>query len=670
VNTVVARELARSYLHRGWVVIPVPHRRKKPGYPGWQKSRFAEDDLVEAFPRDPMNVGVLVGDPSGGLGDVDLDVPLARFLADRFLPRTRAVFGRASARKAHRLYQVTGDAKTQTWEDPTVPPKAEDTRAMLVEFRLSGQTVFPGSTHPTGEAIAWDEEGEPAEVDADDLLPAIGRLAALALAGGLLRAGWPEDAVHRFVEAVVTAAGDNEAEDRLQAVSTTAEAYRAGQPTTGWPRLARLIDGRVVTAVVTWLGIAGPGPAAPGAAENPWTPPTPLPDGPRPPFPADTLPPPIERFVAALSLATQTPPALAALLCLAVLAAAAATRVVVLIRNSWREPVNLYVAVALGPANRKSAVFVECARPLEDFERDETARLAPEIAAKQTELKIKRKRLEALERSAAKAAEEGGDSAGASEQAATLARELAATTIPEPPRLVVDDCSPERLATLLTTQGGRIAALSAEGGIFGMMAGRYSANNEPSLDVYLKGHSGDALRVDRVGRPPDFVRRPALTIGLALQPGVIARLAEKPEFRERGLPARFLFGMPASLVGRRRIAPPPVPDDVRARYEAAVLAVLELPRYVDAHGEPLPKDLVLSPEAEALVQAFEARLEPRLGEGGDLEHVATGRGSSRGRSVASPASPTSRCTAPARRRGTPRSPKRRWRRRYGSGRSS
>lgn len=630
-----AREIAHAYLRRGWAPIPVPFKAKKPGIDGWQKLRLTDAQIDNAFPRDSMNVSVLLGVPSGGLADVDLDNPLAVLLAGRFLPRTAAIFGRASARRSHHLYRITGSAKTTSWEDPIVD-KDDPERGMLLEFRFSGHTVFPGSTHPSGEAITWDAEGEPLVIPAATLLPRLAWLAAvvllarhwpgrgnrhkaaLALAGGLLRAGWPSDEVEVFVRAVADGAGDEEAEDRIQAVASSSETLATGQLATGWPTLADLVDNRVVAKVMAWLGIAAE------SSSGDWPEPTPLPDGHRPAFPADDYPPTLRLFVSALAIATQTPLALAALLVLAVLAAAAASRVVVRVRDGWKEPVNLFVAVALGPANRKSAVFSECSAPLERFEQEEIARLAPELAQRQSALKIKKKQLDALEKKAAAiddrvAAE---DLTKASERAHVLARELAETPIPEPPRLMVDDCSPEMLAKLLATQDGRIAVMSPEGGVFGMMGGRYSANSQPNLDVYLKGHAGDPLRVDRIGRPPDIVPHPALTIGLAVQPGVIRQLAEKPEFRERGLPARFLYGMPVTWVGKRLIAAPPVPETVRAAYHRCVRAVLELPRFKGEDGHALPKELRLSDEASTAFVEFEIRLEPRLGEHGDLGHVA------------------------------------------------
>jgi hypothetical protein len=66
---------------------------------------------------------------------------------------------------------------------------------------------------------------------------------------------------------------------------------------------------------------------------------------------------------------------------------------------------------------------------------------------------------------------------------------------------VVDDVTAEALTSFLAEQGGRAAVISTEGGIFDIIAGRYSKS--PNMDIYLKGHSGDEVRVDRKGRPPD-----------------------------------------------------------------------------------------------------------------------------------------------------------------------
>ena len=173
-----------------------------------------------------------------------------------------------------------------------------------------------------------------------------------------------------------------------------------------------------------------------------------------------------------------------------------------------------------------------------------------------------------------------------------------------------------------------MALFSAEGGIFEMMAGRYS-QGVPNLDVYLKGHAGDLLRVDRRSGPPVLMSHPALTIGLAVQPDVLRGLADKPGFRGRGLIARFLYALPPNLMGRRRAGTPAVPDMIVQQYRRCLLGLLE--QEPSADGRPVC--LSLSDAAARIRLGFDRRLEPRLGPGGDLGHMGDWAGKAVGAAV-------------------------------------
>ena len=74
--TLSAIDTACEYIRRGWRPIHIPPREKNPGRDGWQSQRIAESDLREYFRAD-SNIGVLNGEPSGWLVDIDLDHPLA-----------------------------------------------------------------------------------------------------------------------------------------------------------------------------------------------------------------------------------------------------------------------------------------------------------------------------------------------------------------------------------------------------------------------------------------------------------------------------------------------------------------------------------------------------------------------------------------------------------------
>ena len=126
------------------------------------------------------------------------------------------------------------------------------------------------------------------------------------------------------------------------------------------------------------------------------------------------------------------------------------------------------------------------------------------------------------------------------------------------------------------------------------------------------------LRVDRKGRAPEYIARPALTVGLAVQPEVLRSLSDQPGFRGRGLLARFFYSLPASRVGGRRTDVLPLPDGVRETYAAELKALASSLEEVGT-GASL---LRLSRQAEAELLAFADALEPLLGENGDLGYIA------------------------------------------------
>lgn len=347
-----------------------------------------------------------------------------------------------------------------------------------------------------------------------------------------------------------------------------------------------------------------------------WEPPAPFFEHNLPPFPCQALPGWLRAFVEGVANSTQTPPDLCGMVALSSLAAAVAGKVVVEIRDGYREPLNLFTVTALPPGNRKSTVFSEAVSPLEDHEEAQVKESEKEIAEAATRRKIAEDALEYAVRKAAKAKPE--DQKELTDHALKLARELAEMVMPVLPRLLADDCSPEKLASLLRDQEGRMAVMSPEGDVFEMMAGRYSSNGMANFGVFLKGHAGDTLRVDRVSRPSEFVKKPALTLGLTVQPDVIRGLMAYPGFKGRGLLGRFLYAMPVSLLGKRDTDPPPMTEEMRTPYRLRIRNLLALRPGLDQFGNRTPWTLRYGPEAQERMKAFAAWIEPRLAESGDL----------------------------------------------------
>ncbi|WP_343243233.1 DUF3987 domain-containing protein [Streptomyces sp. SID12501] len=101
------------------------------------------------------------------------------------------------------------------------------------------------------------------------------------------------------------------------------------------------------------------------------------------------------------------------------------------------------------------------------------------------------------------------------------------------------------------------------------------------------------------------------------QPSVLEDIGRIKGAGDRGLLARFLYSLPTSLVGHRKILPDTIPDEVADTYEERVIALtMSLADWTD------PALLQLSPEANDVLVAYERRQEPRLRKrGGDLGHI-------------------------------------------------
>lgn len=350
-------------------------------------------------------------------------------------------------------------------------------------------------------------------------------------------------------------------------------------------------------------------------AQGGWNPPIPLDPMARPPvFPAHRLPPWLNEYVVAVADYLQVPVDLPGLLVLSALAAAAGGRCVVEPWPGWREPVNLYVAVAMPPGARKTPVFKHVIRPLEQAERLAVEIAKPEVAEARVRYQAAKAKADKADKDAENASKEAAEEAV---HFATQMRLMAeAITVPALPRLLADDCTPESLMSLMFDQGGRIALFSDEGEVFGMIAGRYSTAG-PNLGVYLKAHVGSPIRVDRKGRDPEYIEQPAMTLGLTIQPHMLRDVAGIHGARGRGLLGRFLWAVPPSNMGTRASETVPVPDDIDGRYLEYIAALTaSLAEWTD------PAVLPFLPEAAAELRRFADWLEPQLAEHGALGHIA------------------------------------------------
>jgi replicative DNA helicase len=335
-----------------------------------------------------------------------------------------------------------------------------------------------------------------------------------------------------------------------------------------------------------------------------------------PAFPVDALPAAYAEMVCAVSEATQTDPAMPATSALSALSTCTGGHAVIEIRPGWCEPLNLYTVAIAEPGERKSAVQSFMVSPIYAAEEslaaaNRAARIEAETGKQVATRNADRLRTSAASAAANATAEDRATALSQAQMAALLAESL---EVPPVPRLVADNITPEKAASLLAEQGGRLAIITAEGGIFDIIAGRYSKSNLPDLDIWLKGHSGDRLKVDRIGREPENIPHPALTLGLMIQPVVLAAIAARQDFRGRGLLARFLYARPVSKVGHRRIGTP-VDSKVQAAYHDAVKDLATGMAAWDGDNRAV---LTFTEDARREFERIEAAVEPSLAKDGEL----------------------------------------------------
>ncbi len=336
-----------------------------------------------------------------------------------------------------------------------------------------------------------------------------------------------------------------------------------------------------------------------------------------PEIPPDSLLPGVfGQFAHALSENVQTPGAMAVAYCLAVLSTALQGKFTV---GPWPddgycEPVHVWTLTIAESGERKSQVVGRLARPLTFWERRQQERERAALAENESLRRICARRVEKLENEAGK--EEDADRRAA---IAKEAAEIRANAPPEkyPTQLWTGDITPEELQDRLVKCGGKMAVLSDEGGLFSVLAGIYSGG-ESILDVFLQAHSGRDVRVNRRSRSA-IIESPALTLGLSVQPGLLADMPTnaKRKFRASGLFARFLPVLPVSRVGRRDVRRRvEIPKDLQADYDRAVMALLDLE---NEDGQKLR--LTLDDAAREVWLEFAEEIEADQGSGGNLESI-------------------------------------------------
>ena len=324
-----------------------------------------------------------------------------------------------------------------------------------------------------------------------------------------------------------------------------------------------------------------------------------------PAFPIDSLPQFGQAIVREVSASIQVPQDLAACFMLGAISACCVGKVLVEPWEGYQEPIQVYILGSANPSERKSPAMAALFRPIYEYQRKENERRAPLIRRylserEGAEMKVKRAVLKGNK----------GDIDAAHKELDEI-REI------KPFELIVSDATTEALAQCMARNEGKAALVSAEGGMLGTLCGRYASQQMANVDVILHGYSGEPMSQHRIARGQLDIRRAALSLCLAAQPGVVQRFLTHEAMLECGMVSRFLVASPSSGLGSRLVQGPPMNPGVMAAWDG---------RLYDLLCWESPVTLTMTEKAAEAYRQWGLEVENRLRPEGDLHDLAGGFG--------------------------------------------
>lgn len=325
---------------------------------------------------------------------------------------------------------------------------------------------------------------------------------------------------------------------------------------------------------------------------------------PTPPIlPLELFPEPIADFAHALSEDVQICTNFTIAACLAATSVACQGRLEVQVKDSYIEPVNLFIMSALRPGERKSAVVSAVKKPIKQWEKEMADRLQIPILRIAHERTITQQSLKKMQKESV-STEDPNELNQLIERMSQVEANMPEQA--HAPDIFFDDCTPEALAILMLRQFGMAAHIEAEGGFFDNICGKYS--QVPNMDLILKAFCIEEVKVARITRDPVIISNPTLTLAVFPQPAVIRGLARKEGFRDKGLIGRFLFFVANSRLGTRKMGTS-IPTTVQEKYNRLMQELLEIGFDNGYLNGPTPHKLHLSNEARKVWIGFQAEVE-------------------------------------------------------------
>lgn len=370
-----------------------------------------------------------------------------------------------------------------------------------------------------------------------------------------------------------------------------------------------------------------------GTRSRGWEDPVPIDRVPLPSFPVERLGS-LGKYVTAAAECLQVPTDLVASSTLATISTATGGRRKVLVKQRWTEITALWMAAFAESSTRKTPALDAGAGPLRDTETELIEGAIDKVEAAAQEIRIVTSQMKkAEERLADCGKPRRGSDKGQGEKPADLKAEAESLRMKltelgdglKVPQLLVRDATLEVIGRVMGDQGGRVGTLASEGGLFKVAAGMYSKNGQANTDLLLEAYSGGPYTIDRISRAGHRMPSTFLSMGLIVQPGIIAGIERKnPEFRENGMLGRFLYAMPID-VEEDTFDTPDIPEELERDYQERLRAIV-----MKAWNTSAIVTMHLDDEARDVFAEFYNEFGRRRKPGGDLHSIADWAGKFRG----------------------------------------
>lgn len=323
------------------------------------------------------------------------------------------------------------------------------------------------------------------------------------------------------------------------------------------------------------------------------------------PFPVSSLPKTLADYLKAICEFVQVNSSMAALPMLSVLSLCLQGKAIVAYpANAHTESINLYTLTIAPPGERKSGVFEELIRPVEEFQRTYNELHRGDIE----EYRSKRQFLEHQKQAAM-----SGKNASL-QRVQELTKELCELEQVHELSLICSDTTPEALAAEMFKQGGCMAVMDDEGSVFNVISGIYTGG-QCNINLFLKAYDGSPHTIFRRTSDNITLDSPYLTIGIMTQPQLFSQTMSNPQFSGRGLMQRFLFSFPEGRAGSQAYKSENIPLNLQKAYDELITRLLRMPK------NPTPVKLVHDKESYNIFHDYHDMLQSKMHSGGMFENM-------------------------------------------------